>query len=235
MKYSLGIVILARNEEEGLDEIYQHTKSLIVQRNIEHEFTIINDGSDDRTLEVAETISRNDTFVKVINHHLPLGVGFGYKEALRHTDKDYFMGLPGYDVFSDADINAALDTMGQTDITLFHITNATRPLGRRVMSHIFTILMNIITGLRHKYYNGMILCRTSSLKKINIRSNRYTYHAEAISKLQLQHNCNSTSIGFTLKERKGESSAIKIITFASVLKYFTLLIYDLFIAPSNKS
>ena len=108
---------MARNEEEGLDEIYQHAKRLVVQRNIEHEFTIVNDGSVDRTRKIAETISRNDTFVKVINHSSSHGHGFSYKEALQQTDKDYFMGLPGYDVFRDADINAALDTMGQTDVS----------------------------------------------------------------------------------------------------------------------
>jgi hypothetical protein len=53
----------------------------------------------------------------VTNHNSSHGHGFSYKEALQQTDKDYFMGLPAYDVFRDADINAALDTMDQTDVS----------------------------------------------------------------------------------------------------------------------
>ncbi len=234
-KFSLGIVILARNEEVGLEGSYQRVKRILVQRKIEHEITIVNDGSVDRTREVAEAISRNDTFTKVINHNSPVGMGFGYNEALQQTDKDYFMFTVGYDVFRDEDLNAMLDTLGKTDITLFYLQNPeTRVRGRRVMSRIFTILMNVITGLGHKYYNGMLLCRTSYLKKIKLRSNRYTFQAEAISKLQLQHNYNSVTLGFTLNERKTKSTAIKVRTFVNVAKFFMLLIYDLFIAPESK-
>ena len=234
-RYSLGLVILARNEEAGLATVYQRVKRLFIKRNIEHEIIIVNDGSVDRTREIAETISKDDPFTKVINHNNSLGMGCGYKEALHQTDKDYFMFLGGYDVHDDESLNSLFDTMGQADMTLFYFKNPeVRSLGRRIMSRAFTIMMNVITGLSHKYYNGMLLCRTRCLKKIKLRSNRYTFQAEAISKLQLHHNCSSVSLGFSVNERATKSTAFRVRTFVNVGKFFILLIYDLFIAPVNK-
>mgnify|MGYP005647834069 CR=1 len=230
MNNSLSIVVFALNKEHELRQSYQRVKNILVQRKVEHEFTIVNDGSVDRTWEVANKIAENDPVVKIINHQFSRGTGFSYREALQQTNKDFFMWMNGYCVVSDEDLNTLFDVIGHTDLTLIHIKNPSiRSIGRRVMSRFFTILMNTITGLGHRYYNGMLFCRTNSLKSIKIRSNGYTFQAEAISKLQLQHNCSSKSIGLTLEARNGKSNAVKVQNFINVAKFFIFLVYDLFI------
>ena len=236
MPHSVAVIILALNEEKGLKLTYETYRKSIKKKGLEYEFIIVNDGSTDRTGEIAEEIKKENPYVRVIHNSQPQGMGRGYKQGLQLTQKEYYMYTGGYCGLTEEYINLFLDGIGVADMTIGHITNPKiRGPFRRSLSSFFTRIMNLITGMNLEYYNAMALCRTHCLKSIRIRSNKYTFQAECIAKLVKFHQCTYREIALVVRVRKrGESS--RAMKWANVLdtgKFLCLLLYDYYLHSKN--
>jgi glycosyltransferase involved in cell wall biosynthesis len=238
MPNSIALIILALNEESCIRETYETYKKSIEKKGLNYEFIIINDGSSDQTGEISETIKKEDPSVTVFHNNIPMGIGYGFKLGLQHTEKEYCMWTGAYSGLSEKYIDLCFDSIGNTDLTIGHITNPkVRKFFRRNLSSIFTCLMNLITGLNIKYYNALVLCKTSPLKKIKIRSNKYTFQAECITKLIKLKQCTYKEIGLVVGVRKGgdTSRAMKRANFLDTGKFFCLLLYDCYLNPKSQA
>lgn len=235
MPHSIAVAILALNEEQALRLTYETYKRSIIKKGLDYEFIIINDGSSDRTGEIAESIKEENSMVTIIHNDQSLGMGNGYKQGLRCTEKEYFMYTGGYCALTEEYIDLYLEGIGVTDITIGHIANPEfrAPL-RRTLSAIFTGIMNLITGLNLKYYNAMCLCRTDCLKNITIRSQKYTFQAECLAKLLKFHQCTYREISIVIRKRQeGKSRAMKWKNFLDTGKFFCFLLYDYYRLSKN--
>ena len=238
MPHSVCLVILCLNEEHGLRLTYNTYKNVIVKHKLDHEIFIVNDGSTDNTGGIAEEIKKEDPSVAVFHNNVPMGLGYGYKLGLQHTEKEYCMWTGGYCALNEKNVDLFFDSFGNTDLTIGHITNPkVRKFFRRNLSLIFTCLMNLITGLNIKYYNAMVLCKTSPLKKIKIRSNKYTFQAECITKLVKLKQCTYKEIGLVVGVRGGGdiSRAMKWTNFLDTGKFFCFLLYDYYLNPKSQA
>jgi glycosyltransferase involved in cell wall biosynthesis len=225
---SIALVILALNEEEGLEKTYNRFKEIFTRLKLEHEIFIVNDGSTDRTGEIANNITEKDRLVTVFHNKSPMGMGFGYKQGLKKATKEYYMYTGAYDAQPSESIISFLNGMGKFDIITGYIVNTeVRPPNRRIFSSLFTLLMNGLTGLNLKYYNAMDIARTRCLKFINIQSNGYTWQAECIAKLVLKKSCTYQHIPMTIQHRgKSQSNAVKPKNFLDVGKFLIFLACD---------
>ncbi len=69
-----------------------------------------------------------------------------------------------------SDTSLLLEHIGEADVILGYMTNSKlRPLGRRIGSRGFTMLINLIFGLRVKYFNNTYPKR-ALLEKIQIKN-----------------------------------------------------------------
>ena len=109
MANSIAVVILALNEEKGLKLTYETYKKSIEKKGLDYEFIIVNDGSTDKTGEIAEGIKKKNHRVRVIHNSRPGGMGNGYKQGLKNTDKEYFMYTGGYCALSEENIDLFLE------------------------------------------------------------------------------------------------------------------------------
>ena len=73
---------------------------------------------------------------------------------------------------------------GEADIIIPVLLDQTnRPMLRRFTSRSFTMLVNLLFGLRVRYYNGAVLHRTSLIRSVEIGTNSFAYQSEALIKL----------------------------------------------------
>lgn len=85
LRYS--IVVPVYNEEEVIRECWQRLSKVMGKTGEEYEIIFINDGSRDRTLELAEEICREDSAVRVINfsrnfgHQIAVTAGMEYSKG----------------------------------------------------------------------------------------------------------------------------------------------------------
>src|SRR5512137_1295306 len=76
----LSVIIPALNEETTIASTIQSLRESMQQRGIEHEIIVIDDGSTDRTGELAQAAG-----ARVIRHPQPGGYGKSLKEGIREA------------------------------------------------------------------------------------------------------------------------------------------------------
>lgn len=64
MLMKLSIVVPCFNEEQALPLFYKETTKVLQDMQVSYEIILVNDGSTDRTQQVAEQLSRHDQKVK---------------------------------------------------------------------------------------------------------------------------------------------------------------------------
>jgi glycosyltransferase involved in cell wall biosynthesis len=237
MPLSISLVILCLNEESGLKPTYDSYKKQFIELNIDYEIIIVNDGSTDKSAQIAEDIEQNDKNTTVLTNDQTMGMGYGYKRGLTKASKEYYMFAGGYSALSEQDIKRLIDRIQENDLVLAYVKQQRmrQPL-RRVLSKCFTFLMNSITGLELRYYNAMVIARTSPLKQLHIRSNSYMYCAEFVTKLIKIQKCRYCEVPVTVSFNKKAKKKFKIVSnFLQTFKFFIFLFYDIYLARPNKT
>ena len=74
----LSIIVPCFNESEVITSFYERTTKVLESFNIEYELIIVNDGSEDQTLEIVSTLCQSDQRVKLID----LSRNFGKEIAM---------------------------------------------------------------------------------------------------------------------------------------------------------
>lgn len=103
---SLAVVIPVFNEEKTIAPLITDLQRLLVDKNIKHQFIIINDGSTDNSLNILQSLSTSVPGLKIITHtnrgHGP-SLLHGYKIALGEewvfqVDSDYQYDLSAFNL-----------------------------------------------------------------------------------------------------------------------------------------
>jgi hypothetical protein len=127
------------------------------------------------------------------------------------------MLVPGDNAWPSDGLAPILRAIGQADIVVPYVTNSeVRPLPRRLLSAAFTQILNLLFGLRLRYYNGVVVHRTQLLRQIEIRSDGFAYQAEALIKL-IMSGATYVEVPCCIVERTaGNSKALGFRNFARV-------------------
>ena len=97
MQPDLSIIVPLYNEEANVEALYQRLTKVVRGMGVSYEFVFINDGSRDRTLELAQGLSYRDPHVRFID----LSRNFGHQIAVT-AGLDHCMGAAV--VIIDADL-----------------------------------------------------------------------------------------------------------------------------------
>jgi len=91
------------------------------------------------------------------------------------------------------------------------------------VSKAFTLLLNLITGRRLHYYNGLQIHPARVLKSLRIESSGYGFQAEVLVK-SLRLTSTYLEVPMDLIERKhGESKAFRVKNFVDVARTLRLI------------
>lgn len=80
-KPKVFIVVPAYNEEEGLPRVLDEIHAVLSAKKLEHLFIVVNDGSKDRTQQVAEDYATRMP-IEIIKHPTNLNVGAVFRDGL---------------------------------------------------------------------------------------------------------------------------------------------------------
>lgn len=90
-KFEISIVIPAYNEEKAIKSVAFGINKIIKKNGINAEIVIVNDGSQDQTLEIIKKIP----FVRVVNNQVNLGYGAALKAGIRSCDSEFILIADG--------------------------------------------------------------------------------------------------------------------------------------------
>ena len=87
----ISIIIPIYNEQNNIINLIEEIR-IALKNNINYEIIVVNDGSDDNTLKVLESIKKN---VIVINHKKKYGQSIGLKTGIIHAKNECIVTLDG--------------------------------------------------------------------------------------------------------------------------------------------
>src|SRR5664279_5451655 len=143
-KVRIGVGFLAYNEEELIAEA---VSSLSAIRGLTWHVVVVNDGSKDRTGEIAEELAKKDPRVSVVHHDGNKGYAVATETALRNVPGDVVMVVDGDGQHTMADAPLFLTAIDQGYDVVFCWKKVRHdPVGRLILSRGLRILSHWILG-----------------------------------------------------------------------------------------
>jgi len=216
---SVSILITAYNEEHSVEKTVINAVEVMENMpELDYEVIIWDDGSTDKTGEIAEKLKDNYDNVKVFHNEKNMGQGYSIKRGIKEAEKEWFVLIPGDFQFVFEDIKEYIPKCNDNDFIIGYILNLQRrTIIRRILSNSFKITERILFGMKFKYTGGMNLYRTKLLQSIPLKATGHTILSEIAVRL-LKQGYSYTTVGFHLREREsGRSHAVRLRSILNAL------------------
>jgi dolichol-phosphate mannosyltransferase len=229
---SLSVVIPAYNEAGNLEATIDHILEAAKVLKGELEIIVVNDCSTDGTADLADRLSEKHSTLRVIHNPENLGFGGSYKRGLRDARMFNTVMIPGDDAYPVASLVAIFEKVGRAQIVMTYTTNLeVRPLSRRLISRGFVVFMNVLFGLRLKYYNGVTVLPTAVAQAMR-PSDGFSYAAENLVRLIKLRRFTYEQVPSVITERKtGQTKAFSPKNIQAVLSGIGQLWMDVYVRP----
>lgn len=210
------VVMPALNEENNLESAVRNVLEGFARFNIPGQIYIVNDGSNDRTAELAEHLAAQHKNMHVIHHTTPQGIGASFWDGVQQATGELVVMLPGDGENDAAEILRYLPIMEQVDIVVPYVYNReVRSPGRRILSIIYREIIKASYGLSLNYMNGTVIYRRCIFDGIALRNPGFFYQTELLIKC-IRRGYLYAEVPTALRRRKGGDS--KAMTLASLFR-----------------
>lgn len=237
MKDSISIIIPAYNEEHSLLDAVNIAERVVSRVVGDYEIIIVNDGSTDGTGRIADRIRGKNRHVRVIHHRSNQGFGSTFKDGIRAASKTYCTGFPAdNDLYEDTFRDIVSARKKDCIVMTYMSDTSLRNRPRRIISTIYTIIVNFLFRLKLQYYNGYFICPTTVLQRLDLKSEGFTLFAEIKIKLIKKYEFNYREIPYVCGPRLWGTS--KALTPKSILQTVTMipiLLSDIYVRMGRKS
>lgn len=175
---SLTISIPAYNDSRSLIKLVDEAQSLCSQLSIPFEMLIINDGSFDNTLAVAENLAKKYNNVKIVSHEKNLGFGETLKKVFMIPQTEWVLFLPGDNQFPASNLIKYLEVKDNFDYILGYRKNRKDPVNRKLYSSLYNWLVSTLSGFKVHDVNSIVFYRSSVFEKFILTGTSAFVHAE---------------------------------------------------------
>ena len=232
---SLTVVVPALNEESNLKEAVMGLTNELGKDSIDWEIILVNDGSTDRTADIATELASREPRIKLIHHQKPMGIGRSFWDGIEASNKEGVTWFPGDGENDPHELLKYLHLLEQVDIVIpFVINKGARSRGRRFLSKLYLWIVNLLFGTMFNYTTGNVIYRRSVFDVVKLKACGFIYQTECLVR--------AVHAGFTFAEvpvclGKRLHGRSKILTLRSVLMASWELIrlfVELHILPNHK-
>lgn len=221
----ISVIMPCLNEELALAPAVANVLAGFRHFSLNGELVIVNDGSSDRTGEIAEELACRYGNIRTVHHAAPEGIGSAFRNGIRAASGELVVYIPGDGENDAAEIFRYIPLMDTVDIIIPYATNnGIRPWPRRFISSSYHFIMTRTFSVPVKYLNGNIIYRRAILDGVIFRNNGFFYQAELLIKV-LRRRYLYAEVPYRNKVRLGgKSKSISFNSVATVARgYFTMV------------
>lgn len=185
---SLSLVLPAFNEEENIGEVAREALSTLPLFADDFQIIVVDDGSRDRTAEVANDIARKDSRVRVISHPRNRGYGAALVTGFNASTGDYVMFMDADRQFSLNDLRLLTPFAQDYDIVAGFRMERSDPLHRRVFAETFNVAVRVLFGVHMRDIDcAFKLFRGDLLRSLPLSAPGALINTEIQAKARRQH------------------------------------------------
>jgi glycosyltransferase involved in cell wall biosynthesis len=165
----LSVVIPAYNEQESLEDTVKAIVAALPEP-ARSQLVIVNDGSADNTLGVAQDIANScSATVLVVDRTTNGGMGQALASGFEVATGDVITWIPGDGEYDLGEVLGGLDELRTTDIVLVR-RNSRGQVGRNIVSSIMYGLIRVLFHFDARGYCGIFLVSHERWNELTIKS-----------------------------------------------------------------
>jgi glycosyltransferase involved in cell wall biosynthesis len=163
----VSVFVPAYNEAANLPSAVRDIVRAAELTLADYEVIIVDDGSRDTTGAVADRLAEENGRIRVIHQPRNLGIAAGYERALDEAKLEYFSFLPGDGEIAPESVRDIFAAVGAADVVApYHGNSQARQLHRRLLTWTSTRLVNVLFGLRMRYFQGPCIYPTALARSL---------------------------------------------------------------------
>ena len=222
---SLSIIIPAYNESENIIDTLENVTKALAPLPVRHEILVIDDGSTDTTAALVTSHLSRFPAVRLLVNERNMGFGWSYRRGVDAASLDHIVMVHGDNAWGHETLREFFSRVGEADVIVGYTRDMwrARTKTRTLISKAYTLVVNLITRRRLKYYNGLQIHTAPVLKSLRIQSSGYGFQSEVLVK-SLHRTRTVIEVPMDLIEReKGESKAFRLKNVADVFRTLKVL------------
>jgi glycosyltransferase involved in cell wall biosynthesis len=204
----LTIFVSCYNEKPYIIRTLDTLRSALAELKFSYEIIVIDDCSKDGSADLVESYVRANPKERILLLRNKFNIGW----AQNYIDAA-FIGMGTYYRIICGDASEPKDTMikvfqeiGSADIVIpYYVTNEGRSWQRGFLSNAYVCLVNLISGFRLKYYNGLPVHLRYNVMRWHSNTRGFGFQADILC-LLLEQGFTFKEVPVFAKEQKGGKS-----------------------------
>lgn len=148
LAYSLSLFLPCFNEEQNVERTVRESVAALREVTDDFEVIVVNDGSRDRTGEIAERLAAENSHVRVCHHEQNRGYGGALRTGFLAARKDMMCFMDADGQFDVREISDLLSLADKADIVNGFRINRRDPFFRSLNAFLFNRLVRLLFGLK---------------------------------------------------------------------------------------
>lgn len=232
---TITVIVPAFNEAANLEPTIEEVERAVAGEFADHEILIVDDASTDGTGAVADRAAERKERIRVFHNERNRGLGWNYRLGIGEARMEWIQFVNGKHDISALDLKEIFRARERVDVVIpYHVNGDVRHPVRRALSAGFTGLLNVLFGLRIRYYNDAALHRADRLKALTLRSDSYALQAEAIIK-QIKRGAAYVEVPTRILSAGEGSRALRPGNFCGVVKFLVETVGDVYFRDSRRN
>lgn len=215
------LFVACYNEAANIIGTLENVRLALEQIGCSAEVIVIDDASTDDSVARLRTYRREhlDLPIRLVVNPVNRGLAENFATACSVGCGRYFKLVCGDDVETIEALTRILSHIDQADLILpYHHCCEGKSALRMFLSRTFTILVNLVSGHRVRYYNGLGLFRREHVLRWHSRMSGFAFQADLVTRL-LDEGLRPLEIEVPARERNnGSSTALKPRNFVLVAR-----------------
>jgi len=173
----------ACNEEETVEELALRADRVLRDVASEYEVIIVDDGSTDRTAEIADRLAAENRRIRVVHHPRNRGYGAALRSGFAAAKLDLIFYTDGDLQFDVAELPRLIPLIHEADIVSAYKERRMDSWERKVVSWVYNTSLRLFFDLPFRDVNcGFKLYRREVFDAITLKSTRGLIDAEVLLK-----------------------------------------------------
>ncbi len=143
----ISAVLPAHNEEAAIERTAFDLRAVLVRTGRSFEIIVVNDGSTDRTGDVAEALARDGRGVRVVHHARNLGYGAALRSGFATAQAEWIFLMDADGQFDPEELPAFLAASGAADFVVGYRPTRADPIHRMMFAKVWAALMSLALGV----------------------------------------------------------------------------------------
>jgi len=192
-KMKISAFFPAHNEEANVEELTRKMLRVLSEICDDYEVIIVNDGSTDRTKEIAENLAREDRHIRVLSHETNKGYGAALRTGFYNSRFEWIFFTDGDGQFDVNEIKELVKYTDMADLITGYRIKRQDPFIRKLNAFAWGTLVKLLFGFRVKDVDcAFKLVRKEIIDKAKLESDGALISTELLAK--------ATRMGYKIME-----------------------------------